>query len=98
MGQVYNNVPKDIPVIGTHAWPAQAAVHAGMKYVVNAIPDNWPMALHFSEGSVHTIQCKFANQGYRICNGMQKKKVCQPMPNDALVYNIPPLINNKSLS
>ena len=86
MGQVYANVPKEIPVIGTHAWPAQAAVHAGMKYVVNAIPDNWPMALHFSEGSVHAIQCKNAYMGYRICNGMQKEKVCNPMPNDDLVY------------
>ena len=86
MAPVYKNVPKDIPVIATHAWPAQAAVHAGMKYVVNAIPDNWPMALHLSEGSVHTIQCKNAYMGYRILNGMNKKKVCKPMPQDALVY------------
>lgn len=86
MAPVYKNVPKDIPVIGTHVWPAQAAIHAGMKYVVNAIPDNWPMALHFSEGSVHTIQCKNAYMGYRICNGMNKKAVCKEMPNDSLVY------------
>mgnify|MGYP006916063855 CR=1 FL=1 len=86
MATVYKNVPKDIPVIGTHAWPAQAAVHAGMKYVVNAIPDNWPMALHFAEGAVHAIQCKNAYMGYRICNGMAKDAVCNPMPNDDLVY------------
>ena len=86
MATVYKNVPKDIPVIGTHAWPAQAAVHAGMKYVVNAIPDNWPMALHFAEGAVHAIQCKNAYMGYRICNGMAKDAVCYPMPNDDLVY------------
>lgn len=86
MATVYKNVPKDIPVIGTHAWPAQAAVHAGMKYVVNAIPDNWPMALHFAEGAVHAIQCKNAYMGYRICNGMSKDAVCNPMPNDDLVY------------
>ncbi|WP_026651065.1 DUF6937 domain-containing protein [Butyrivibrio proteoclasticus] len=86
MAPVYRNVPKDIPVIATHAWPAQAAVHAGMKHVVNAIPDNWPMALHLSEGSVHTIQCKNAYMGYRILNGMNKKTVCKPMPQDALVY------------
>ena len=55
MAPVYRNIPKEIPVIGTHVWPAQAAIHAGMKHVVNAIPDNWPMALHLSEGSVHTI-------------------------------------------
>ena len=86
MAPVYRNIPKDIPVIGTHVWPAQAAIHAGMKHVVNAIPDNWPMALHFSEGSVHTIQCKNAYMGYRILNGMNKNKVCKPMPNDDLVY------------
>ncbi len=86
MAPVYRNVPKDIPVIATHVWPAQAAIHAGMKHVVNAIPDNWPMALHLSEGSVHTIQCRNAYMGYRILNGMNKKKVCKPMPQDSLVY------------
>ena len=86
MAPVYLNIPKDIPVVGTHVWPAQAAIHAGMKYVVNAIPDNWPMALHLSEGSVHTIQCRNAYQGYKILNGMQKNKVNKPMPNDSLVY------------
>ena len=86
MAPVYRNVPKDIPVIGTHVWPAQAAIHAGMKYVVNAIPDNWPMALHLSEGAVHTIQCHNAYMGYRILNGMNKDKVCKPMPKDSLVY------------
>jgi hypothetical protein len=86
MAPVYKNVPKDIPVIATHVWPAQAAVHAGMKHVVNAIPDNWPMALHLSEGSVHTIQCRNAYMGYRILNGMNKKTVCQPMPQEDLVY------------
>ena len=86
MAPVYRNVPKEIPVIGTHVWPAQAAVHAGMKYVVNAIPDNWPMALHLSEGSVHTIQCRNAYMGYHILNGMNKQKVNLPMPADSLVY------------
>ncbi|MBE5845133.1 MAG: hypothetical protein E7302_13330 [Butyrivibrio sp.] len=86
MAPVYRNVPKDIPVIATHVWPAQAAIHAGMKNVVNAIPDNWPMALHLSEGSIHTIQCRNAYMGYRILNGMNKKTVCKPMPKDSLVY------------
>ena len=53
MTPVFRNVPKDIPLVATHVWPAQAAVHAGMKHVVNAIPDNWPMALHLAEGSLH---------------------------------------------
>jgi hypothetical protein len=86
MAPVYKNIPKEIPVIATHVWPAQAAVHAGMKHVVNAIPDNWPMALHLSEGSIHTIQCHNAYLGYRVLNGMNKKKVCKPMPQKDLVY------------
>lgn len=86
MAPVFRNVPKEIPVIGTHVWPAQAAIHAGMKYVVNAIPDNWPMALHLSEGSVHTIQCHNAYMGYRILNGMNKDQVCKPMPEGSLFY------------
>ena len=86
MAPVFRNVPKDIPLIATHVWPAQAALHAGMKYVVNAIPDNWPMALHLAEGSIHTIQTHQSYLGYRILNGMQGKEVLRPMPADSLVY------------
>lgn len=86
MANVYKNIPKEIPVVATHVWPAQAAVHAGMKHVVNAIPDNWPMGLHLSEGSIHTVQTHFAYNGYKILNGMDGKKVLNPMGKDDLVY------------
>lgn len=86
MAPVYRNVPKNIPVVATHVWPAQAALHAGMTTVVNAVPDNWPMALHYAEGSLHTVQTMYAYQGYRIGNGMQGKKVCNPMPAGDLLY------------
>ena len=86
MAPVFRNIPKDIPVIGTHVWPAQAALHAGMQHVVNAIPDNWPMALHLAEGSLHTVQTHQAYFGYRVLNGMQGNDVLQPMPADSLVY------------
>lgn len=86
MAPVYRHVPREIPVVATHVWPAQAAVHAGMRYVVNAIPDNWPMALHLSEGSLHTVQTHYAYQGYRILNGMQGKEVLKPMGDKDLVY------------
>ncbi len=86
MAPVFANVPKDIPLIGTHVWPAQAALHAGMQYVVNAIPDNWPMALHLAEGAVHTVQTHQSYMGYRILNGMQGDDVLQPMPAESLVY------------
>lgn len=96
MAPVYANIPKDIPVVATHVWPAQAALHAGMKYVVNAIPDNWQMALHLAEGSIHTVQTHYAYQGYRILNGMQGNDVLNPMPEDALF--IPDIISTMSLS
>ena len=86
MVPVFRNIPREIPVIGTHVWPAQAAIHAGMPYVVNAIPDNWPMALHLAEGSVHTIQTHQAYMGYRILNGMRGKEILRPMPEESLVY------------
>lgn len=86
MAPVFRNVPKEVPVIATHVWPAQAAIHAGMKHVVNAIPDNWPMALHLAEGSVHTVQTFQSYQGYRILNGMDGKRVLKEMPEEALVY------------
>ena len=86
MAPVFKNIPKEIPVIGTHVWPAQAALHAGMKHVVNAIPDNWPMALHLAEGGVHTIQTHQSYIGYRVLNGMRGKEVLKPMPADSLYY------------
>lgn len=86
MAPVFKNVPKQIPVIATHVWPAQAAVCAGMENVVNAIPDNWPMALHYAQGSLHTVQTHYAYQGYRIGNGMMKDRVVKPMPAKDLLY------------
>ena len=86
MAPVFGQIPKEIPVVATHVWPAQAALHGGMNRVVNAIPDNWPMALHLAEGSVHTVQTQFAYQGYRILNGMDGKHVLKPMKTQDLIY------------
>ena len=86
MAPVFRNIPRELPMIATHVWPAQAAIHAGMPYVVNAIPDNWPMALHLAEGSIHTVQTHQAYMGYRILNGMRGKEILKPMPADSLVY------------
>ena len=69
---IIKSLPKDTPYIATHVWPSQAAIHAGMTHVVNAIPDNWPMALHLSEGAIHTVQTPFAYLGYKMMNGFAK--------------------------
>ena len=69
---IFKNINKDIPYIATHVWPSQAAIHAGMTHVVNAIPDNWPMGLHLSEGAIHAVQTPFAYYGYKTLNGFAK--------------------------
>ena len=86
MTSIFKNVPKDIPFVGTHVWPSQAAIHSGMKYVVNAIPDNWPMALHLAEGSLHTVQTHSSLLGYRNLNGMNGKKILNTMSSNDICY------------
>ena len=70
---IFKNVKKDVPYIATHVWPSQAAVHAGLTHVVNAIPDNWAMGLHLSEGAIHAVQTPFAYFGYKTLNGFSDK-------------------------
>ena len=84
MAPLFRNVPKDIPVLATHAWLAQAAVHAGMRHVLNAVPDNLPLAARLAEGSLHTVQTHHAYQGYRVLFGMDGKRVLHPMPEHML--------------
>jgi hypothetical protein len=79
-----SNLPKDMPFIATHVWPAQAAVHAGFTRVVNAIPDNWPMGLHLAEGAVHTVQTPSAFLGYKTLKGMDGEKILNPIPRGAI--------------
>ncbi len=84
MTPIYHQLPKNMPFIATHVWPAQAAVHAGMNKVVNVIPDNWPMALHLSEGSIHTVQTPSSFLGYKTLKGMDGTKTLKPIPDDQI--------------
>ena len=79
MTGLYGDLPKDIPFAATHVWPAQAAIHAGLTNVVNVVPDNWPMALHLSEGALHTVQTQSAYLGYKVLRGMDRKRTLRPM-------------------
>ena len=97
MTPVYKNIPKDMPFIATHVWPAQAAVHAGFNRVVNAIPDNWPMALHLAEGSIHTVQTPSSYLGYKTLKGMDNDKVLNPIP-DSDIYDIGHYIDHELVS
>lgn len=79
-------LPKNIPYVATHVWPAQAAIHSGMERVVNVIPDNWPMALHLSEGAIHCVQSPSAWFGYKTLRGMAGKTIPRFMDKGSLVY------------
>ena len=86
MTPLFRELPKNMPFIATHVWPSQAAIHAGMTKVVNAIPDNWPMALHLSQGSLHTVQTYNAYWGYRNLTGFDGKKILNPMSKDDIAF------------
>ena len=93
---LFGDLPKDVPYVGTHVWPSQGAVHAGLTHVVNAIPDNWPMGLHLAEGSIHTVQTPFAYLGYKKLNGMAKEAL-KPMP-DGDLYRVGHYIDHELVS
>ena len=86
MTPLFRELPKDTPFIATHVWPSQAAIHAGMKNVVNAIPDNWPMALHLSEGAIHTVQTYNTYWGYRTLHGFDGEKIMNAMEDRDIVF------------
>lgn len=86
MVPLFTDIPKETPYIATHVWPSQAAVHAGLTHVVNAIPDNWPMALHLSEGAVHTVQTPSSYFGYRTLKGFAGNKILNPMEDKDITY------------
>lgn len=86
MTPLFREIPKETPFIATHVWPSQAAIHSGMKNVVNAIPDNWPMALHLSEGAIHTVQTFNSYWGYRMLNGFEGNKILKPMGDGDLIW------------
>ena len=93
---IIEDLPKDVPYIATHVWPSQAAVHAGLTHVVNAIPDNWPMALHLSEGALHTVQTPFAYLGYKKLNKFSDKEL-KHMPDETL-FNVGHYIDDELVS
>lgn len=84
MAPLLRGIPRDLPVIATHAWAAQAALHAGALHVLNALPGDWPMASFLAEGSLHTVQTHSAYQSCRVLRGMDGARVLNPMPADSL--------------
>jgi hypothetical protein len=74
-------LPKDAAFVSTHPWTARAAVQAGVRAVVSAVPDNLPMAFHLAPGSMHAVQTPSAYFGYRSLRNMgEQGEMLVPMP------------------
>ncbi len=86
MTPILNDLARETPYIATHVWPSQAAVHAGFRHVVNAIPDNWAMALHLSEGALHLVQTPSTYLSYRTLKGFAGDKILNPMSEKDICY------------
>ena len=67
---VYGEIPKDMPFLATHPFAAHGALHAGLKRVVNVIPDNCPLGFHLASGGIQTVQSPSAYFGFRTLKGM----------------------------
>jgi len=81
------SLPSDLPYVASHPWCAQAAVHAGMRNVVNMIPDNWPLSFHLAEGAVLAVQSASCFIGYRELRNMgPRREILKPIPAGQVRY------------
>lgn len=62
---VHKEIPPETPFLGTHPFNAQGALHAGLKRVVNVVPDNCPLGFHLAPGALHTVQSPSAYFSFR---------------------------------
>lgn len=62
---VYRALPEDIPFAGAHPWLAIAARHAGLRRVVNIVPDNCPLGFHLAPGALHAVQSPSGYAAFR---------------------------------
>jgi len=70
---VYGALPPDTPFLATHPFTAHAAVKAGLRRVVNVIPDNCPLGFHLAPGAFQTVQTPSAYFGFRTLRGMGRR-------------------------
>ncbi len=94
---IFNDIDKDIPIVTTHSWPAQGALHAGCKNVVAAICDDWAMSLHYAEGATHTVQTPNVYHYYKTLSDMDPNKTLKCMPKDSL-FNVGHYVDHELVS
>ncbi|MEG2922839.1 MAG: hypothetical protein RR848_00075 [Oscillospiraceae bacterium] len=82
----YMDFDKRTPIVATHAFAAQSAVHAHMEHVVNALPGNCAFATHLAEGSIHVAQTPSSYLSYKMLRGMGGNHVMQSIPEYEIAY------------
>lgn len=82
------DLPRDLPYVSTHPWAGLAAVNSGIRNVVTVVPDNYPLAFHLVEGSVHAVQTPSSYFGYRALRNMgdQDGSLLHPLPENQIRY------------
>lgn len=95
---LFHDLPNDMPFLSTHPWVGHGAVEAGMKNVVNIIPDNYPLAFWLVEGSVHTVQSPSTYMGYRTLFSMGEHHNLQYcLPNEQ-IYEVGHYVDHEIVS
>jgi hypothetical protein len=78
-------IPPETPFLGTHPWNSQGALHAGLKRVVNVVPDNCPLGFHLAPGALHTVQSPSAYFIFRTLRELGSiEPAAQGIPEDQL--------------
>ncbi|MFI3257278.1 MAG: hypothetical protein R3Y36_03145 [Spirochaetales bacterium] len=70
---LFHDLPKNMPFLSTHPWAGHGAVQAGLSNIITIIPDNYPLAFHVVEGTVHAVQTPSKYMGYRTLFRMGNK-------------------------
>ena len=78
---LFRDIPPLMPFLSTHPWVGHGAVGAGLQHIITVVPDNYPLAFHIVEGSVHAVQSPSSFMDYRTLFDMAGKtdiKHCMP--------------------
>jgi hypothetical protein len=85
LADIHKALPERVPYYGAHPFNSLGAVHAGLKNVVNVIPDNCPLGFHLADGAVQAVQSPSAYFGFRTLRGMAGDTAAS-IPADQLIH------------
>ncbi|HOV32872.1 MAG TPA: hypothetical protein PLX23_05865 [Candidatus Hydrogenedens sp.] len=81
---VYRQLGINIPVLATHPFNAHGASFAGIKKVLNLIPDNCPLGFHLSPDALQIVQGPSEYFGFRTLRGMITPGIGKGIPQNQI--------------